>query len=107
MYLAALDTSAARGSFAILREDASVVAAVNELETGRRSAGLFSAVMSCCEQAGFHPNDIRAWRVGMGPGSFTGIRAGAALVLGIAYGSGATVRGAPSASALLQAAALP
>jgi len=33
--------------------------------------------------------------------------AGAALVLGIAYGSGATVRGAPSASALLQAAALP
>jgi tRNA threonylcarbamoyl adenosine modification protein YeaZ len=44
--------------------------------------------------------DVREWSVGTGPGSFTGLRVGIALVRGICSGTGARVRGVCSSYAL-------
>gem|GEM_PF-652367 len=49
--------------------------------------------------------DVRDWVVGLGPGSFSGIRAGIALLQGVVCGSGARLRGLPSSLALVLAAA--
>lgn len=51
-------------------------------------------------------SDIKKWSVGIGPGSFTGMRLAAALVAGLTYGeSDVKSRGVPTASAISMAAA--
>lgn len=105
MYVAALDTSASQGAFAVLTaETYEVVSTGTDLETGRRSAGLFARMLAILYRAGVTLAQIEAWRVGMGPGSFTGVRAGAALVLGAGQGTGAQVQGMPTALAAARAA---
>lgn len=53
-----------------------------------------------CERAGIHPREIKLLVLGLGPGSFTGLRVAAATVLGLSRGSGAQVVGVPSHEAL-------
>lgn len=106
MYVAALDTSVSEAAFAVGEatdengRDVRLVLADHGLPIGRRSAGLLPHLRQQLTAAGVALGDISHWTVGMGPGSFTGVRVGAALVEGIRFASGATVRGLPSSLAL-------
>lgn len=51
--------------------------------------------------AGVSPSDLTAFAVGVGPGSFSGIRSALALVQGLALPAGAPVRGVCSPAAVL------
>jgi tRNA threonylcarbamoyl adenosine modification protein YeaZ len=53
------------------------------------------------------PADIRAVIVGTGPGSYTGLRVGIATALGLARGSGASLRGVPSGETVAYAELAP
>ncbi len=82
------------------RTDGKVFFQKNTPMRGRESAGALNFIRECLAQAGGSLDDIKAWSVGTGPGSFTGIRILASLVLGIITGNGETcARGMPSAFA--------
>lgn len=98
---AALDTSSAHASFVVQRDaDGELLIADHDTAVGRRSAALLERLLELLAEAGLALSDIRRWTIGMGPGSFTGIRVGAALVKGICTAGGAHYRGLPSTLAL-------
>jgi tRNA threonylcarbamoyladenosine biosynthesis protein TsaB len=59
------------------------------------------------EELGRGPQDLAAIVVGLGPGSYTGLRVGAATGIGLARGSGAALLGVPSLEALALGALQP
>ncbi len=100
---AALDTSVgaalavARGGAVLLRRQAPM--------TGRDSdAALTEWLVAGLTAAGLQVADVARWTVGTGPGSFSGLRVGIALVKGICFATGRPVRGLPSSLALARAA---
>jgi tRNA threonylcarbamoyladenosine biosynthesis protein TsaB len=91
MLLLAIDTSGKQGSIALARAgersgDASdvEVIAVATLTGGTFSAQLVPQIATLLSSNGFGKNDIGAFVVGSGPGSFTGLRIGLAAVKGLA-----------------------
>jgi len=91
MLLLAIDTSGKQGSIALARAgersgDASdvEVIAVATLTGGTFSAQLVPQIAALLSSNGFGKNDIGAFVVGSGPGSFTGLRIGLAAVKGLA-----------------------
>lgn len=107
-YEAALDTAGAIGGFALRALDAAgqgTGAALRlDLELDRKSVDLLPRLLAFLDAQGVSVGQIDRWTVGMGPGSFTGIRVGAALVLGLTAGRDVPVRGLPSGMALLRQA---
>ncbi len=101
---AALDTSSSHASFAVATVDGELLVDIHDAPIGRRSAAVLPRLLTALGEAGIDLNQIREWTVGMGPGSFTGIRLGAALVKGICAGTGARHRGLPSSLAMAVAA---
>ncbi len=79
----AFDTSSARGSAALL-EGKSVVAELRLFAQQTHSARLLRSMAFLLDTAGWKLHELNLVAVGMGPGSFTGIRIGAATALGIA-----------------------
>jgi len=69
-----------------------------------RASTLLADVDALVRQAGAHPRDITGLALGIGPGSFTGIRVGVAAAHGLAIGWDAELRGM-SSLALLAAGA--
>lgn len=96
---AALDTSC-NASFAVKRGQEILVR--ETLSCGGRDSDreLVPWLLSSLKAAGLELADIGKWTVGVGPGSYSGIRAGIALVRGIARGTNAHCRGVPSSLAL-------
>jgi len=98
----ALDTSTVRGSVALLRDDA--VLAAETFERARAGDGLFDAVAGALRRAAVAPTDVELLAVGLGPGSFTGIRAGIAAARGLALPGNRPIKGVSSFDALALAA---
>lgn len=104
MIHAALDTSLA-AAFAIA-EDGRILADTNLETSGRDSDRLLVPwLRDTVAGLGLSLGDIGQWTVGTGPGSFSGIRAGIAWVLGVRAATGAELRGVPSSLALARALA--
>jgi tRNA threonylcarbamoyladenosine biosynthesis protein TsaB len=97
--LVAIDTSCALGSVALF-EGRDLVRAAEQTEPnahGERMLPLLDAAMA---EAGWAPGSVDRWAVGLGPGSFTGVRIGVALIKGIVIATGAEVAGVTSFDAL-------
>ena len=99
MLIAALDTSC--GASLALQDDDTLCCQAELPLLGRNSdRQLVPWVLEALAGSGHRPADVRRWTVGTGPGSFSGIRVGVALVKGICAASGAQCRGLPSSLAL-------
>ncbi len=100
--LLALDASTSRASVAAV-VPGGAQPPVFELEpdaTALPSESLAAAVVSLFEQARLTPEGLHAIVIGLGPGSFTGLRVALALVKGIAYGASLPVYGVSSLALL-------
>ncbi len=89
----ALDTSTRRGSVALGRtgESAALLGEESLEVTATHSETVLPAIDRLVRTAGYSPIDIEAVVVGAGPGSFTGVRIGAALARGMCFPSRATL----------------
>lgn len=100
--LLGLDTGTAVASLAIVVDGR--VAATLERPTTSHGAALPGAVEELLKGAGLGFRDLGAIAVGIGPGSFTGLRIGLSYVKGLATATGAAVLGVPSFDAMALAA---
>jgi len=83
----AFDTSSPRGSVALLEgEDLRAEVRLHSLQT--HSKHLLSSIDFLLDQLNWKLGDLNLVAVGIGPGSFTGIRIGIATALGIAHSLG-------------------
>jgi tRNA threonylcarbamoyladenosine biosynthesis protein TsaB len=88
--LLTIDTSTNVFSLA-LSEDARVLCEETGDAGPSTSAAIPSLIRSLFNRAGFQPADLDAFCVTVGPGSFTGVRVGIALVKGLAFAAGKPV----------------
>jgi tRNA threonylcarbamoyladenosine biosynthesis protein TsaB len=104
MLLLAVDTSGKQGSIALARcgpEDACEFIEVSPLAGGTFSAELVPQIATLLDKQGFSKADIGAFAVVSGPGSFTGLRIGLAVIKALADALGKPI----AAVSLLEALA--
>lgn len=93
----AIETSTRQGSVAVDRGDGPRGATIRERA---HAVDLLPTLEGLLRDAGSSPEAVTAIAVGIGPGSYTGLRVGIATALGLARGTGARVIGIPSLEAL-------
>lgn len=92
MNILGIETSTRRAGLAIVRDGALLREAVLPEETNP-SAQLVPALERLMNECGFVPAEIGGIAVGIGPGSFTGIRIGLATARGFCTARGTPLRG--------------
>ena len=90
MRILSIDTATAASSVC-LGVGREIKAIATRVDPRGHVAFLVPAIEFCFEQAGWTPGDIDAVVVDVGPGLFTGIRAGLATAQGIAAGAGVPI----------------
>ena len=90
----AFDTATERATSALV-DDGEVLG-----ERVSRAATLLADVDALVRQAGAHPRDVTGLAVGIGPGSFTGIRIGLAVARGLALALDVPAAGVSTLDAL-------
>lgn len=99
MKILAIDTSQKTVSVAILADD--VLRADIFINSGRHhSEILLPAIEQALCLAGLRPDEINLFALTIGPGSFTGLRIGAATIKGLALSTGKPVVGVSTLDAL-------
>ena len=99
MIIASLDTSSG-ASFALQKDDEILCSASRALTGRDGDRELVPWVVDLLRQQALDCNAVERWTVGLGPGSFAGLRVGIAFVKGVCCVSGALCRGLPSSLAL-------
>jgi len=94
MLILAFDTATEVATSALV-SDGEVVG-----ERVSRASTLLEDVDALLRQGGAHPSDVGALAVGVGPGSFTGVRVGLATARGLALALGVPVAGVSTLAAL-------
>ncbi len=75
----------------------------SESDSTHGSGDAFPIVMRALEAAGVSPADVAEFAVGIGPGSFSGVRSALALARGMAAATGVSVSGVCTAAAMARA----
>lgn len=99
MYHAALDTSL-NCTLAIAKDDQIIFNAILDSTSRDNDRKLPPWILESVKNCQIELKDIQRWTVGTGPGSFAGLRAGISHIMGICAGTGASIRGLPSAIAI-------
>ncbi len=98
--LIALDTSTLTLSLALVGPGPVLLAEATHPPPKKQSEMLPGALTELLSQSGGSLSDVTAYAVGLGPGSFTGLRIGLATVKALAYAQRCPVGGASSLAAL-------
>jgi len=99
--LLALDSSTLTLSLALVRPGPrSLIAEERHGPPDRQSDLLPGVLLQLLERHGFSLSDVTAFAVGLGPGSFTGLRIGLSTLKGLAYARRVPVVGSSSLAAL-------
>jgi tRNA threonylcarbamoyladenosine biosynthesis protein TsaB len=99
MKILALDTSTTHLSIAVLHGD-KVLSCYHEKVDRNHSSLLVPMIDSTLGKAGLKLEDIDVFAVGVGPGSFTGLRIGITTVKGLAISSGKPIVAVPTFDAI-------
>ncbi|MBW2464255.1 MAG: tRNA (adenosine(37)-N6)-threonylcarbamoyltransferase complex dimerization subunit type 1 TsaB [Deltaproteobacteria bacterium] len=99
MLVLALDTSTPTGSVALLEDEALLSEASAEVK-GRHGELLIGTISGVLEAARRTIREVELVAVGIGPGSFTGVRIGVATAKGLAYANGTALVGVVSLQAV-------
>lgn len=94
MLTLAFDTATGAATSALLDDDEVLAERVSRAQT------LLEDVDALLRQAGAHPRDVDRLAVGLGPGSFTGVRIGLAVARGLALSLGVPGAGVSTLAAL-------
>lgn len=99
MNVLGLDTSTARLALAIVNEQG-LVAELHTTEAGRHSARLAPMIQALLKMARLELGQVDGFAVGIGPGSFTGLRVGVTTMKALALSTGHPIVGVPTLDAL-------
>ena len=101
MLILALDSTAVAASVALTEDDRPL--ASFQLENGHtHSSTLLPMVKALMDVTGHTVDDVDLFACSIGPGSFTGVRIGAATVKGLAFGKNKNVLGVSTLEALAE-----
>ena len=101
MFVLALDCSTAHGTLALARGADPACCWRTEFTTGRGQGGkLFTALAEAMQEVRAAADRLERIVVGLGPGSYSGVRQAIAAATGLAAATGAWLVGVPSAAAL-------
>jgi tRNA threonylcarbamoyladenosine biosynthesis protein TsaB len=103
MRVLGIETSTRRGSAALI-DDGRLLLALDHDKPNAHAEALLPLVARLFAETGTAKSSIERVAVGVGPGSFTGLRIGIALGVGIALGTGVPLVGVGSLEAMAQAA---
>jgi tRNA threonylcarbamoyl adenosine modification protein YeaZ len=101
--LLAIETATEEGVVALGRSDGELVARDRWPAGHAHGERLLASIEKVLAEAGASLDDVAAIVVGIGPGSFTGLRVGLAVAKGLAFGLGISVAGIETPAALAAA----